>query len=622
MNEQKIRFVCLKCDSFLENCESGIKCKKCKKLFEKNKNFYNFSDDNQATNFENNTKLEELVKKIEQYSYQKGIKEFLKKFPYEKHYLINTKFDQSADAIFHCINYNSKTCLVIGDDYGNTVEILSKIFEKVVSIHNSKISVIFQGKRFEEEKILNIEILYINSNDLPFEDNIFDLILIKNKKIYEQLSTYQSKITKSEYLPKIKEILSKNGCLCLSLENKFNLQFLLNKNSSKFSEFNKYSFKNYLKILQKLDFNIKTYWGYPSTDRPYFSGRIDDKLSLKWYFQNFNSFVKGTKIGIRQKILFFILKYIPNSIRHIIIQKFSPFFIFCCYKQENTSIENSILEQTESNQFLLISRRIKLIFILFGVNGNPKSIVHLKRFGKKVVSNLSIHKRTFPHMENPDEQMWLEEWKNGRPLNPTNENEIISAIGWLVEFQKNTSQGFFTEEDLKNEIVIIQNEIKNGNISNKKEYQEWIKDYESIFTENKIKKSAIHGDFWYANMLYNRKQKTVNLVDWENYKKDGNPFHDLTTFIMRCMMISKSDPVESFRFNLTKNMKFINTLNKIQKIINFHFSFSVNFNVLLRYLILRNVAKVVDKNSVAHNNYLKMLKILEENVFFQSNLKN
>jgi thiamine kinase-like enzyme len=225
-------------------------------------------------------------------------------------------------------------------------------------------------------------------------------------------------------------------------------------------------------------------------------------------------------------------------------------------------------------------------------------------------------------MGNPEEHFWLEEWKDGRILNPLKKEEIISAINWLVDFQKNTSQEIFKKEDLNDEIQMIRNEIQNNNLLNKIQYKKWIDDYELILENHEVKKSSVHGDFWYANMLYDSKQKIVNLVDWENYKKNGNPFHDLTTFIMRCMMMTDSNQIDAFKKNLISNKKFRNILDEIQKIVNVHYNFSIDFDILLRYLILRNTVKVIDKQGVAYHNYLEMLKILEENRFYKNDVKN
>jgi len=580
----KIIFVCPKCNNILDSEEKLVNCNKCNKNFLKNHNFFDFSDKDTSTAKKTNSKMQKLLDNIKQFSYEDGLQEYVKEFPGERAFLLNTKFDQNIDTIFHCLNVNYKNCLVIGDHYGNSSEVLAEIFETVYSVNSSSQSIEFQIKRFEKKNISNIISIKTNLEDLPFIDNTFDMIVFKNHQINKELNNYESKIEKSEYLQKIKKILSDGGCLCLSLQNKFGANIFSDiKESSEFSNMKKYSFHNYLKMFKKLDFKLKTYWGFPSEKRPYFSAKMDDEIALKWYFQNFASFVKDTKIKTKQKILFFILKNTSGYIRKFLMQNFAPFFIFCCYKNHiSESIEDVILSQTKFNHCLVISRRIKIIFILFDKYKKPKFVVHLKRYGKEFTKKLSVYNRVFPEMGNPKEQWWLEEWKNGRALNPLKYEEVIAAIKWLVSFQQNTSQEIFKKDDLSVEIKMIRNEMKNVNALNKIQYKKWLDDYELMLENHEIRKSALHGDFWYANMLYDSKQKLVNLIDWENFKKNGNPFHDLTTFIMRCMMISNSNQVDAFKSNLTSNKKFKNLLKEIQKIVNSHYNFSVDLDILPR----------------------------------------
>jgi len=614
----KVNFCCPNCGILLKEEERIIKCDNCNQNYVKSKNYYDFSNKQKHSPNEKNSKIINLLKYVNQFEYKKGIKEFVKKFPNEKSYLINTKFDQTSDTIFHCLNKNYKNCLVIGNSYGNVVEILSNIFETVYSLEFSDECIEFQTKRFAENNITNVVCIKANLKDLPFDKNSFDIILIQNQFLYKEFEKYKLKIKESIYLKKIKTCLTDIGCLCLSLKNKHGLNlFSENKKSEKFSDLKTFSFQEYIQMFKKLDFKIKSYWGLPSEDRPYFSSKMDDEISLKWYFQNFTSFVKGTKIKIKQKIVFFVLMNIPGILRRFLIQNFTPFFIFCCYKNQiNESIEDMILEKTKLKHCIIISRRIKINYIIFDNFGNPKFIVHCKRYGKDVPKDVQSHKRKFPKMENPEGRIWMEEWKNGRILNPYNHEEVVTAIKWLINFQKDTGDGFFKKDELFEENKIIRNVMEELEPINKDLYRKWLNEYELLIEKHDIKKSAVHGDFWYANMLYDSKQKSMNVVDWEFYKEKGNPFHDLTTFIMRLMIMSNSNEIEDFKFNLINNKKFKNTLQNIQKMINVHFNFPVDFNILLRYQILRNMVIITkDKQGKAFNRYLEMLKILENHRF-------
>lgn len=614
----EIDFCCPRCDKILQNSNQIIKCENCKSEYSKTKKFYNFSDGVKIKN-KKKDKISYLLKCIDENKYDEGIKQFIKKFPMEKQYLINTKFDQSADSIFHCLNKNFKTCLVIGNDYGNIAEILSKIFESVYLLEYFDEQNQFQKKRIENLNLVNIISVKTNKMDLPFNNNSFDLILFCNEDMYNEFSEHHAKISNVKYLQKIKNILTERGCLCLSLENKFGINYLSNGKKSNISNQKKLKFLEYIKILQQLNFKIKPFWGLPSKEQPYFSGLITDDISLKWYFKNLTSFMKGTKTKTKHKISFFLLKNFPRVLNKFLMQNFSPFFIFCCYKNRiGESIEDSILKETKSKNCLMLSRRIKIIFIVFDNLGKPKFIVNWKRYGKEIPEKILLHKRQFNQMSNPKERVWMEEWKNGITLNPFNYNEVIGAINWLVNFQNNTIDQIFHKEDLSEEFQMIRNVIKNERALKNIQYTKWLNEYELFIEQHEIKKSSVHGDFWYANMLYDNLSKSVNLIDWENYIVSGNPFHDLTTFIMRWMMMSKDNQIETFKINLTKNQKFKNLLNEVQKIVNQHFGFTVDLDILLRYLILRNVSKLANIKNPTYYKYLEMLKILEVNKLLKS----
>jgi len=611
-----LNFCCPKCGSIVNEKDIDFECKKCIRIFPKKKNLYDFSYNENIPKKKQNSKIEILMRNINENYYEKGINEFIKKFPKEKSYLVNTKFDQSVDGVFHCLNNKYKNCLVIGGDYGNASEVLSQIFEKVFSLQHSEECIEFHQRRFKENNIKNVISIKINLEDLPFNENSFDVILFYNNFLNKEFSKYESDITKSKYLQKIKNMLTDGGCLCLSMKNKYGSSFFSDKNESSKSHEKKFSLSECVNIWKKIDFKVKLYWGLPSEERPYFSAKIDDEIASKWYFSNFGSFVKGSKIKTKHKISYYILRNLPGFIQKYLIHNFSPFFTFCCYKNQiSETIEDLIIKKIKFEHCLIISRRIKIIFIFFNDSGKPKFIVNLKRYGKKIPQDILLHKREFPKMNNPDQRLWMEEWKDGRTLNPFKHEELIAAIDWLVDFQKNTSQGNLNNDDLFEEIQIIRDGIKKLKPLDKDQYRKWLDEYELLFQKNEIKKTAVHGDFWYANMLYNSKQKLINLVNWENYKVTGTPFHDLSTFIMRWMMMSDTNQVEAFKFNLINNKKFKAILNQVQKIVNAHFNFNIDFNILLRYLILRNIVKAANKQSEAYYKYSEMLKILEKYSF-------
>ena len=150
---------------------------------------------------------------------------------------------------------------------------------------------------------------------------------------------------------------------------------------------------------------------------------------------------------------------------------------------------------------------------------------------------------------------------------------------------------------------------------NKNQYKNWIKKYEEFIIKNNIKKTAQHGDFAYANILFDPKTQKIHPIDWENFSSTGSPFKDLTDFIIRLMMQSSTNEVESFKEKIQDKKEFRKLIIKIQKLSNKHYSCNIDLNLIIRYAILKKVAELIKIKKESVNTYIKLLKILENETF-------
>ena len=77
---------------------------------------------NNLTEFED-SKLNLLIKKINEIGYTEAITNFLKNYPEYKY-----RFDKKeGNVAFRCINKNNKKCLIVNSDLGNIPEFFSNI---------------------------------------------------------------------------------------------------------------------------------------------------------------------------------------------------------------------------------------------------------------------------------------------------------------------------------------------------------------------------------------------------------------------------------------------------------------------------------------------------------------
>jgi len=506
-------------------------------------------------------------------------------------------------------------CLVLGSGLGNKVEILSHVFDEVYSVETMDELLMFQNKRCNEANLTNV--IYVKSKieTLPFTDNFFDLIILGTSfSEFMQYNAEQANSTK--ILNEIKRILKTGGCACFDILNQTRYNFIFGKDYtvSNEREMKRLGYDEFSQIFKNIGFKLKTFWVLPSSDRPYFSTNIEDGLAIKWYLKNFKSFLKETKIQWKHQIFYRVFPLFGEKISKHLTKKFAPHFVFCCYKEKiSESLEDYILKQTDYTSCVTNSRRIKTVFILLNKSGKPEQIVHCKRYGGKFPAKISFINRVFPKMANTNERIWIENWKDGRTLNPTNNNEIIEAIKWLIKFQDDSVQDRLVKNDIIDDINMMKDKMKKFDELNKNNYKNWLKEYEEFILENDIKKTAVHGDFWYTNMLYDIKHKKVNLIDWENYKLIGNPFVDLITFIIRLMMLSSTNEVQMFKTKMNDNGNFKKLMLQICNLINNHFKCNVDVILLIKIVILRTVTLNIKYKNDAYYTYSKLLHIIEKN---------
>ena len=126
---------CQKCNNLMRLTDNKIKCDKCNNDFIFENNIIQCIKNDQDFNRKNFIDI--LISEIKQTTYANSIKEFVKKYPKYKTKLINPEFDQSVDNLIYGIS-NNERCLVIQNNFGNSVETLSKNFKQTISLNTKK----------------------------------------------------------------------------------------------------------------------------------------------------------------------------------------------------------------------------------------------------------------------------------------------------------------------------------------------------------------------------------------------------------------------------------------------------------------------------------------------------
>ena len=68
--------------------------------------------------------------------------------------------------------------------------------------------------------------------------------------------------------------------------------------------------------------------------------------------------------------------------------------------------------------------------------------------------------RKFPHMNDPKERLWMEEWFDGETIEQEKFDQILKVIDWLIKFQNDTKQSAITEKEIEQEVSEIINQMK------------------------------------------------------------------------------------------------------------------------------------------------------------------
>jgi len=550
-------------------------------------------------------KLSNLLSNIHDAGYSDGLEQFLKdNLEYEY------RFKKMEGSIAFRLNneYNSR-CLVINSDLGNIPENLSQTFDQVYSLETDNEKSLIQKLRFEGNKIHNIKLVKSEDQSLPFPDKHFDLVVLNGIKIKNQNNHFGSEL--NDYLKEIKRVLTKNGCLCAGVHNKRGLKIFEreigdDKNKKNFLS----SFDGYKAIFNSLGFQVKSYWVLPSHEKPHYSGNIEDDVSLTWFFQNFD---KKFSVGKKFSVVGKFLKTLNPKTRRLLVKQFSPSFLFYCYSDKiPENLEDMIVKNTGLKSLIQNIRHSKIMYILLDKFGEPKKILFCKLDKYDLKEKIFPIKRIFPDMQDPDEKITIENWMSGEILDPLNNNDVYLTMDWLTNFQNNTMSELLSPEEIEEETNRLKHDLSEIDAMKSLPYEKWIEEYKQHINSIKIRKTAVHGDFQVRNILVDRRNSSVNVIDWDwRFQENGNPIYDFIWLATNIMMLP-NNTVDEFQSNLIGNGKATNVIKIIKETMKKHFQHDLDFIKLQRFMILRFITIKIKDGTLGYLLYIEILKILSE----------
>lgn len=530
--------------------------------------------------------IRRIINEIGDEEYRQYIEKFVKDFPQYKIFLLNPEFNQTADQIVYCLTKENEKCLVIQNNFGNTVETLSNIYQQVYSQNKHKECLEFQKIRFRNNE--NVNFAYSDIENLSFPENYFDLIVFENfNNFIESIEEKRLEL----FIKKIFRILKIGGCFCVN-----------NKKG------------NVEKIIENHNFKIKKYWSMQSGHYPTISGKKNDDIGIKWYLKNSKKF-HSSKNNLKKQIVVWGMQKTSKPLAKILNKKLFPTEILCCFKNKSSeSIIDFIQNNSPYNHYVILSRPKKIIGIFINSEGKARKIINFNRYGITFPKKIVEVNREFPDMSDPKERLWMEEWFGGEHIEQEEFDQVLKAIDWLMRFQNDTKQSAITNKEIEKEISEIKNQMNNNEYLNKPSYFKWIEEYRDFFKNNILYWTAMHGDFWINNILLNSETSKVKVIDWERYRKKENQMNDLMYFIIRLMTKSKKASIDLRRLEnfLDDSSDNYNQILKLKKKLDLHLNCNFKMLLFLRvYMMKRILEKPYGTSFVNQESQLKQIRILQ-----------
>ncbi len=494
--------------------------------------------------------------------------------------------DLRIDWLFHCYNETRRhRCLDLGSGWGSLCFPLAEFFDETISLDLPSRRLDFQQIRAKQDSLTGMSMVSADMLFLPFSDNDFDLTVANG--VLEWAGFFRKGDPKSWQLHLLREIwrcLKPGGCLYIGIENRFGLPYwfgardhtllpftsllprkiadlavhglLKDKGWSQYSTYT-YTFQGYKSLLKDAGFEpVEFYWTYPSYNYPKFAGRLHDGHSYSFFARYHHTNYEN--LPLTKRLLSFVGRLAPP----VFLGKVSPllwpsFLIFAWKGFKSDTVEDAIAKAIQAKSLVRVSggdglcSRISFFDLS---NGEVQSISKIQRClrSQELESDeqlLRLYAGVSCLRHSTGKSTFLEQKPvSGRRCRVYSMSDNTRAIRWLLQFQRDTDSGSLTRADAEGEKSQIMETLSRlepfDAIS---EVHRDLDEFAEVLVSARVSKCSEHGDFWQSNILFSRIGQVL-VLDWEFFRRLGNPIFDFCFFIISNS--SQPKPEVSFYQNL------------------------------------------------------------------------
>lgn len=554
---------CPQCDKPIEKTENSSRCKNCGKKIISDEDYIDFIPEEDF--YWGEIKRDEMSALLSQAKkdFFGAVYALEGRHPGIPRYIFS---GSRAGWVYHC--YSEKMngrCLDLGSGYGTLSFSLSSLYNEVFSLEGVKERVSFQVLRKKNTKTGSVKIVRGNFNHPPFSDSSFDLIVCNG--VLEWAGLYgeeNPRVIQKKFLQLLKRKLKDDGCLYVGIENRFGFNFFLGgtdhtnmpftsvmprgiadfavRHFKKFydkglvtgtnwKDYRTYTYgwPGYAKLLKEAGFeNVEVYWCYPSYNFPIYSGKIGDG-SLGMFL---SSSAPNTKKILKKMLKSAVSLALPLPFTVNAAEFFWPEFLIYAYNgKKPETVEEKIIPKGSTFFTYNTASNEPKYFIGKAGSISFSRVLDLKREkipedaleAAKKYGNFAISERKVGGFFS-----YESEKISGDRFDIKNPSHRKALISWLINFQNNSK---FTEKDAHiREFDSLAEYAKSSldpgvlhkTLENLSELKEWHK-------KNGTFAVAEHGDLSSGNILVSEGKLIV--LDWEFFKKHGNPFFDILFFV-------------------------------------------------------------------------------------------